>query len=76
MSYQRKSTASQSLIRIRQVMAKTGISKSQVYRLSKLGQFPKPIKLTTQSVAWIEQEVERWIEQRISQRDSHAEVQK
>ncbi|MBE0471128.1 MAG: AlpA family phage regulatory protein, partial [Methyloprofundus sp.] len=33
-------------------------------------------KLTTQSVAWIEQEVERWIEQRISQRDSHAEVQK
>lgn len=62
------------LIRIRRVMTKTGISKSQVYRLAHLGEFPKPIKLTAQSVAWIEQEVEDWISQRIAQRDSNKEV--
>lgn len=58
------------LIRIRRVMGKTGVSKSQIYRLAQMGEFPLPVKLTAQSVAWVEQEVDHWIEQRIANRDN------
>jgi prophage regulatory protein len=57
------------LIRLREVMAKTGLSRSYVYALAQKGQFPKPVKLSERSVAWIEAEVLAWIDERIKQRD-------
>ncbi|MFA6700562.1 MAG: AlpA family transcriptional regulator [Thiomicrospira sp.] len=57
------------LIRIRDVMSMTGISKSQIYRLSNMGEFPKPTRLTAQSVAWVKQEVEQWINDKIQARN-------
>ncbi|MBE0472038.1 MAG: AlpA family transcriptional regulator [Methyloprofundus sp.] len=57
------------LIRIAAVKNLTGISKSHIYLLASKGDFPKPIKLGERSVAWVQEEVETWIENRISQRD-------
>lgn len=59
----------QTLIRIREVVSMTGISKSQVYRLAGMNAFPKPIRLTAQSVAWVKAEVEQWIQSKIAQRN-------
>jgi prophage regulatory protein len=57
------------LIKLSEVMALTGLSRSHTYALAKQGQFPKPIKLTERSSAWVEAEVQEWIESRISARD-------
>jgi prophage regulatory protein len=57
------------LIRLREVMNITGLSRSYVYSLAQKGQFPKPVKLSERSVAWIEAEVLAWIDERIKQRD-------
>ena len=57
------------LMRINAVKSLSGISKRHIYLLASKGEFPKPIKLGERSVAWVQDEVETWIENRISQRD-------
>lgn len=56
------------LIRRRSVMERVPFSKASLYRLIKLGQFPKPYPLDEKgrSVAWLEEEVDAWIEQKIA----------
>jgi prophage regulatory protein len=59
------------LIRIRSVVELTGLSKSYVYQLVALGQFPKSIQLVPggSSVAWVATEIQDWIKSRIDARD-------
>ena len=59
------------LIRIREVIRLTGISKSYIYQLCSQNQFPKSVQLIPggSSVAWVESEVNSWIEKRIQARD-------
>lgn len=59
------------LIRIKEVMQITGISKSYIYSLCSKNQFPQSIQLVKNgsAVAWIEQEVLDWIDSRINARD-------
>lgn len=57
-----------SLIRLPDVMARTGCSRSTVYRLIDEGKFPSPVKLTERCSAWVTSEVQQWINQRIALR--------
>ena len=59
------------LIRIREVIQLTGISKSYIYQLVNQGIFPKSIQLIPggTSVAWIEGEINEWIDSRIQERN-------
>ena len=61
----------QKLIRIRSVINLTGLSKSYIYELCKKGLFPKSLQLVPggTSVAWVEGEINEWIDARIQQRD-------
>jgi len=54
-----------SLIRIKKVEAKTGLKKSMVYDLMSKDEFPKSIKIGERAVAWIESEVDKWIQNKI-----------
>ena len=54
-----------SLIRIKNVEAKTGLKKSMVYDLISKGEFPKPIKIGERAVAWISREVDQWVQNKI-----------
>lgn len=56
-----------SLIRLPEVQRRTGYSKSWIYRLISQKCFPVPIKLGTRSIAFIESEIDAWIEQRINE---------
>lgn len=60
------------LIKMPEVRAKTGLSRSHLYALAQQGEFPKPIKLSERSSAWVESEVQGWIDSRIAQRDLEA----
>jgi prophage regulatory protein len=53
------------LIRLKEVQAICGKSRSSIYDAIKKGEFPKPVKLGTRSSAWIKSEVEQWAVQRI-----------
>ena len=59
------------LIRIKSVIELTGISKSYIYDLSNRGLFPKSVQLIPGgiSVAWLESEIQKWIESRVQERD-------
>lgn len=46
------------------VQARTGLSRSSIYRLMDLGLFPRPVRLNTRAVAWREDDIEAWIASR------------
>ena len=54
------------LIRLSAVINKTGYSKSWIYKLIRNKQFPQPIKIVSRAVAFIEGEIDEWIEVLIS----------
>lgn len=53
------------LIRLPEVLTKTGLSRSRLYAD---GSFPKRVPLGQRGVAWVEAEVEEWIAGRIAAR--------
>ena len=66
-------------IRLSEVMSRTGYSRTSIYRKMEDGSFPKSLKLggppidpnvfDSRAIAWIEDEVEQWIESIIEERD-------
>ena len=66
--------SSTNLVRIPSVKEQTGLSKSYIYQLCKEGKFPKAVPLVPggTSVAWVESEIQEWIDQRIAERDGGA----
>lgn len=52
------------LIKLNQVIAKTTLSKSTIYRLIQSSDFPQPRKLSTRAVAWLEEDIDEWIANR------------
>lgn len=60
------------MIKLKDVMKLTALSKATIYRFIKEGVFPKQVLLGANSVVWIEEEVVEWLEEKIAQRDSEA----
>lgn len=54
------------LLRLPQVIDRTGIKKTKLYELQKDGLFPMRIKITAHAVGWVEEEVDRWIAGRVA----------
>lgn len=50
------------LIRLPEVMRRVGLGRSTIYRWMSEGKFPTPVQLGGHSVAWVEEEVDAWIE--------------
>lgn len=61
---------SQTLIRLSEVQKRTGYSKAWIYRLISQGRFPSSVKLGSRAIAFVEGEVDEWINQRIEERDA------
>ncbi|MFM0647035.1 AlpA family transcriptional regulator [Paraburkholderia bryophila] len=53
------------LIRLEEVMNRTALTRSLLYKLVDAGEFPKGVKLCSSAVAWPESEVDKWIAARI-----------
>lgn len=54
------------ILRLPVVMERTGLARSTIYAFVADGIFPKPIQLGPRSVGWVEGDVNKWIEQRIT----------
>jgi prophage regulatory protein len=61
-------------LRMGDAMKATGFSRSQIYRLVNLKQFPQPIKLGERAMAFSATEIEQWQKERIALRNKELEA--
>lgn len=54
------------LLRIKDVLTRTGLSRSTMYALIADGRFPAPVKLSIRCAAWPSDQVDAWIAERIA----------
>ena len=54
------------LLRLPQVKASTGLSKSSIYARISEGTFPKQIPLGPRLVVWVESDIQNWIAEQVS----------
>ena len=53
-------------LRLPEVLARTGLSRSTIYVRLEQGRFPRPVSLGGRAVGWIEAEVDEWIRERVA----------
>ena len=53
------------ILRLPQVIARTGLSKSSIYAKVAAGEFPEPISLGARAVGWISDEVQAYLVARV-----------
>ena len=53
-------------LRLPEVQARTGLSRSAIYIRIAQGRFPRPVSLGARAVGWIEAEIEEWMRERIA----------
>ena len=56
------------LIKIKEVIKMTSLSRATIYKYMADDSFPKPVSLGVKSVAWVEDEVENWVMDKIEHR--------
>ena len=59
----------ENFLRRPEVERRTGLSRSTLYDKMDTGEFPKPIRLSGRSVAWLESEIADWMAQQIARRN-------
>lgn len=60
------------LIRLPEVLLRTGYGKAWIYRLISEGRFPTQIKIGSRSIAFIESEIDDWIQATIDEKRKNA----
>ena len=73
-----KRTPQKRFIRLSEVLSRTGYGRTTIYRKMEDGSFPRSVKLggppkdpnafDSRAIAWIEDEVDQWIESTIEER--------
>jgi prophage regulatory protein len=56
------------LIRARDVCSRIRVSRSGLYRMIQLGTFPPPKRLGGRTIAWLESDVDDWIDSKTTRR--------
>lgn len=57
---------SRSFERLPAVVARVGLSRSQLYKLVSAGEFPAPVQIGPRAVAWLSADVDNWIDERVA----------
>lgn len=53
------------LLRLPKVMEKTGLKRATIYLHIKQNTFPKQFKIGQRAVAWLESDIDAWIDERL-----------
>lgn len=62
------SSAEHRVLRRTEVEARTGFKRAHIYKLMKVGLFPKPMRLGVRAVGWDSVEIDQWILERLQER--------
>ena len=65
---EKKTARCERILRIKEAIARTGLSRGGIYARMALDEFPKSISLGGRAVGWVESEIQQWIDDRIAQR--------
>ena len=57
-------------LRLPDVVKRTGLSRSTIYRAESRGQFPRHVKLGEHASGWLAHEVDAYIAARVAERDA------
>ncbi|HGP6836733.1 TPA: AlpA family transcriptional regulator, partial [Vibrio cholerae O1] len=49
-------------LKLKEVMEKTALSRSAIYRKMNDGEFPQSVSLGERAIAWVESEVDEWMD--------------
>jgi prophage regulatory protein len=60
------------LLRLPEILHRVPYSEAHIWRLERAGKFPRRAHLGANRVAWVEAEVEAWIEERVNARPEGA----
>lgn len=63
---------SSTLIRLPEVLRRTGLGNAWAYKLIAQKLFPQPVKIGSRAIAFVESEIDEWVNQRIA--ESRGEV--
>ena len=55
------------VLRLPTVRQRTGLGRSTIYSRIALGKFPRPIRLSARCVGWLENDIEAWLDERITE---------
>lgn len=55
-----------SILRLPEVIHRTGLSRSSIYLQVSKGTFPSPIKLGARASGWVEADINDWVDKRIA----------
>tara|TARA_R110000764_G_scaffold20693_2_gene52979 strand:- start:28002 stop:28172 length:171 start_codon:yes stop_codon:yes gene_type:complete len=55
-------------MKLNEVINTTGLSRSSIYAYMSKGNFPKPIQLGPRAVAWVDEDIQGWLQIRIKAR--------
>ena len=58
----------QTILRLPDVKARTGLSRSTIYLRLAEGSFPRPVSLGARSIGFVEAEIDAWVDERIRAR--------
>ena len=70
---ERKTRGPVRFLRLPEVLARTGLSRSTIYVRLDQGRFPRPVSLGARAVGWIEEEINGWIREWIAASRGDAE---
>jgi prophage regulatory protein len=56
------------LLKLPTVIDRTGLSRSRIYVEIAAGKFPLPVKIGERAIAFVEPEIDAWIDARIAER--------
>lgn len=56
----------QSILRLPSVIERTGLSRSSIYAAMQNGDFPPHISLGARAVGWLSDDIDKWIQSRIT----------
>lgn len=64
------------LIRLKEVVSRTGLARSTIYAMIAVDLFPRQVELTPSRSAWVESEIDAWIAERVNNRRFRAGVRR
>lgn len=56
------------MLRLPIVAERTGLARSSIYRAMEEDGFPRPVRVGRRAVAWVESEVEAWLDRKLAAR--------
>ena len=70
-NYYKETKMTMKFLKLQNVMSITGLSRSSIYLAIAEGRFPKQINLGARSIAFLESEVQEWMEHCVANRRSN-----